>query len=93
MTTGLLIDVVVMTWLGCIGFARLPSAYARLHCVAFVAFGAGLPLTLESFFADGASSRALKVLLLLVLVLVCGAALSHATGRAIALHTMDRKQP
>ena len=91
MIAALLTIAVLATWLGCLGFARLPTAYARLHCVPFVIIAAGIPLTLATFLADGMSSRLLKVLFLMVVLLVSGAALSHATGRAIALHTMNRE--
>ena len=80
---------VVAVWLGCVGFARLRSPYARLHCVPFVTAAAGAPLLLAVFVADGASDRAFKILLLLLLALVGGAALSHASGRAIAMHEMN----
>jgi len=76
-------------WLGCIGFARLRSPYARLHCVPFVTAAAGAPVVIAAFLADGASDRACKILLLVVLALAGGAALSHAAGRAFAMHEMN----
>ena len=93
MITALLALAVVATWLGCIGFARLPTAYARLHCVPFVAIAAGFPITVVTFVADGVSSRALKVLFLQLGMLLIGGALSHASGRAIAIRAIDRQQP
>jgi multicomponent Na+:H+ antiporter subunit G len=90
--TALLVLSVAAIWYGCIGFARLPTAYARLHCVPFVIITGGLPVTVASFLADGISSRALKVLFLLLGMLLVSAALSHASGRAIALRSMDRQQ-
>ncbi len=89
MIAALLILAVLALWLGCLGFGRLPTAYARLHCVPFVIIAVGVPLTLATFLADGVSSRSLKVLFLMVVLLVSGAALAHATGRAIALHAMN----
>jgi multicomponent Na+:H+ antiporter subunit G len=89
----LLVLATAATWLGCIGFARLPTAYARLHCVSFVIVAAGVPVMLASFLADGISSRALKVLFLQLGLLLVGAALSHASGRAIALRSIDRQPP
>jgi multicomponent Na+:H+ antiporter subunit G len=93
MIIALLVLAVVATWLGCVGFARLPTAYARLHCVPFVVIAAGFPVTLATFIADGISDRALKVLFLQLGMLLIGAALSHASGRAIALRSIDRPQP
>jgi multisubunit Na+/H+ antiporter MnhG subunit len=85
----LLTLAVLATWLGSIGFARLRSACARVHCVTFVTVGAGIPVALASLLADGFSSRALKIVLLELVLLVCGAALAHATGRAIAMREMS----
>jgi multisubunit Na+/H+ antiporter MnhG subunit len=72
-------------WLGCFGFLRLRTALDRLHVVTFVAAGAGLPIAAAAFIADGASDRAWKILLLVVLQLGTGAALAHAIGRAVLL--------
>lgn len=80
---GLLALVVLTAWLGCIGFARLRSALDRVHCVAFVNTAAGTALTVAAFVADGGSSRAFKILLVACLSLLAGAAMSHATGRAL----------
>lgn len=77
--------VVLAVWLGCAGFARLSAPLDRLHCVAFVNATAGIALTVVAFVADGASTRALKILLITVVSLLGGAALSHASGRALLL--------
>jgi multicomponent Na+:H+ antiporter subunit G len=81
----LLALVVGATWLGCLGFARLRTPLDRLHCVAFVNVTAGTALTVAAFVADGPSVRAFKILLMTVVSLAGGAALSHATGRAVWL--------
>ena len=83
-----LIDVllgllVAVTWLGCLGFARLRTPLDRLHCAAFVNAAAGALLTAGAFAADGPSVRAFKVLLMVAVSLLAGAALSHAAGRAL----------
>lgn len=81
----LLLGVVVLAlWLATWGFARLHSPYDRIHCASFGAAAAGLPLVAAAFVSDGASDRAFKILLLVLLLLVSGATLAHATGRAIA---------
>lgn len=80
-------------WLGCIGFARLRSPFARLHCVPFVAAAAGTPVVIAAFLADGFSDRTGKILLLLLIILIGGAALSHAAGRAFAMHAMNPEDP
>ena len=81
----LLALLVLAAWLGCAGFARLRAPLDRMHCVAFVNVTAGTALTIAAFVSDGVSDRALKVLLITGLSLLAGAAMSHATGRALLL--------
>jgi multicomponent Na+:H+ antiporter subunit G len=81
----LLAILVLAAWLGCAGFARLRTPLDRLHCAAFVNAVSGTALTIAAFVADGVSDRALKVLLITGLSLLAGAAMSHATGRALLL--------
>lgn len=88
--TGLVIDalltvVVLGAWLACAGFARLRTPLDRMHCVAFANTVSGVALSIAAFVSDGASVRALKVLLIVGLSLLAGAAMSHATGRALLL--------
>lgn len=83
---GLLLGVMVASaWLGVAGFLRLRTTLDRVHCVTFVNAAAGLALVATAFVSDGASDRALKILLMVAVSLVSGAALSHATGRALLL--------
>jgi len=86
----LLALAVLTCWLGVAGFARLKSPLDRLHCVTFVNAGAGLAILIAAFVADGASARAIKILVLNAAVLASGAALSHATGRALLLRQRER---
>ena len=81
----LLAVVVLAAWLGGAGFLRLRSPLDRMHCVAFVNAVAGVALTVAAFVSDGASDRALKILLFTVVSLLTGAAMSHAIGRALLL--------
>ncbi len=81
----LLALAVLMSWLGCIGFARLRSPLDRLHCATFVNTASGLAITAAAFAADGISARAGTVLLIAALALLLGAALAHAAGRALLL--------
>ena len=80
---GLLGLLVAVTWLGCLGFARLRSPLDRLHCAGFVNAATGVLLAAVAFAADGPSDRAFKVLLTVAVSLVAGSALSHAIGRAL----------
>ena len=79
----LLAIAVVAAWVGALGFARLASALDRLHCVGFTTIGCGLPIVAAAFVADGPSTRAFKMLLLLAVALVAGAAVNQAVARAI----------
>lgn len=79
----LLIAVVGAGWLGIAGFAQLRMPLDRLHCVTFVNTVCGVLLTAAAFVSDGVSSRAIKILFIVALSLLSGAAMSHATGRAI----------
>lgn len=81
----LLVLLVLAAWLGCAGFARLRSPLDRLHCATFVNAACGAALAAVALVADGASDRALKILLLAVTTLLAGAVLAHATGRALVL--------
>ena len=75
--------LVAATWLGCLGFARLRTPLDRLHCASFVNTAGGVLLAIIAFAADGPSDRAFKILLMVAVTLVAGAALSHALGRAV----------
>ena len=79
----LLACAIASAWIGAIGFLRLESALDRLHCVTFVYVGSGLPVAIAAFLADGPSTRAFKILLLVVVALVAGAAVNQAVARAI----------
>lgn len=86
----LLALAVLACWLGAAGFVRLRRPLDRLHCVTFVNIAAGLPILIAAFIADGPSDRVLKLGLLMVGVVLTGAALAHATGRALRLRTEER---
>jgi multicomponent Na+:H+ antiporter subunit G len=76
---------VLSAWIGCWGFVRMSTALDRLHCAAFVNAAAGLSLTAAVVVQDGARDRTLKMCFVLVILLLGGAALSHAAGRALVL--------
>lgn len=91
--TGALLGIAVLcAWLGCAGFARLRGPLDRLHCVTFVAVTAGTALTVAAWITDGASIRAGKMLFLLVILLVSGAAMTHAIGRALVSRAADGEE-
>lgn len=81
----LLAVMVLAAWLGCAGFARLRAPLDRMHCVTFVNATSGTALVVAAFVADGPSNRAFLILLVAAISLLAGAAMSHATGRALLL--------
>ena len=80
-----LVLMVSSTWLGAFGALRLRSPLDKLHAVAFVNAAAGIALAAAGLFEDGVSTRSVKLACLVAIVLVMGAAVSHAAGRAILL--------
>lgn len=80
---GLLALVVLAAWLGAAGFARLAWPLDRLHCVTFVYVTCGaLTLTAAALWG-GSADDVIKVAVLLAALFVGGAAVAHATARAI----------
>lgn len=88
-TDVLLALAVITAWLGAIGLVGLRTPLDRIHCVTLVNVTAGLALLLAAIVTDGASTRVAKVVLLVAAVLWVGAALSHATGRALWLRARN----
>lgn len=76
---------VLSAWIGCFGALRLRSALDRLHAVAFVNASAAVLVGVAAFLADGISTRSVKLAGLVIFMLVTGAAVSHAVGRALSL--------
>jgi multicomponent Na+:H+ antiporter subunit G len=82
-TAAFLALLVLATWLGAAGFARQRNALDRIHALTFVTVTSG-PLVLLAVLAhEGFSDSTLKILFLVVCALLNGAALSHASGRAL----------
>jgi multisubunit Na+/H+ antiporter MnhG subunit len=76
-------------WLSCLGFLRLRAPLDRLHAASFAGVAVGPLILLATGVAQGANGSFLKVLFLVVTMLLSGATLSHAAGRAI--HLRDRQ--
>jgi multicomponent Na+:H+ antiporter subunit G len=81
--SSLLTISVLAAWLGALGLLTLRTPLDRLHCVTFVNVVAGLALAAAAIVSDGLSDRAGKIVLMVVLSLISGAATAHATGRAL----------
>jgi multicomponent Na+:H+ antiporter subunit G len=76
---------VAASWLSALALLRMPRALDRLHAVSFLNVVLAVLVTAIGFAADGVSTRSLKILFMMVLVVGFGAVLSHAAGRALLL--------
>lgn len=74
---------VLTAWLGAAGFARLAWPLDRLHCVTFVNAACGALLLVAAGLSGDSADDVIKVAILLAASLLGGAAIAHATGRAI----------
>jgi multicomponent Na+:H+ antiporter subunit G len=84
LTAEALLALIVLTvWLGVAGFARLAWPLDRLHCVTFVNICGGVLLLLAAGLWGGSADDVMKVALLAATLLMGGAAIAHATARAI----------
>jgi multicomponent Na+:H+ antiporter subunit G len=81
----LLVLAVLAAWLASAGFARLRAPLDRMHCVAFVNATSGVAVLVAALLAEGPTTRVFKILLIVGIGLLAGAAMSHATGRALLL--------
>lgn len=86
----LLALLVLTAWLGTAGFARLAWPLDRLHCVTFVNIGCGALLLAAAALRGGSPDDVIKVAILLGALLVGGAAVTHATARAIVRRRAPR---
>lgn len=79
----LLAAAVLTAWIGTAGFARLAWPLDRLHCVSFVNITCGALILTAAGLWGGSADVLIKVAMALAALLVGGAALAHATARAI----------
>jgi multisubunit Na+/H+ antiporter MnhG subunit len=88
----ILLGVAVLSaYFACWGLWRFPTALGRLHFVAFANIVTGSGVTVALWCQDGVSSRSLKTLALLAVVVIAGAATTHAGGRAIFVRGGGRR--
>ncbi|HJS87836.1 MAG TPA: monovalent cation/H(+) antiporter subunit G [Acetobacteraceae bacterium] len=89
----LLAAATLSAWLACLGFARLRGALDRLHCATFAAATVGPAVLVAAFASQGGSPSVAKVVFLLACLLLSGAALSHAIGRALIWRDQHGGEP
>jgi multicomponent Na+:H+ antiporter subunit G len=81
---GLLLFCVLSAWLGALAFGRLTTVLDKLHCLAFVNVTAGICLVGAALIADaGLTTRTAKIIAIVLIQLISGAATVVAAGRAI----------
>lgn len=76
---------VLATWLSAFALLRQSRALDRLHAVSFLNVATGVLVTAAAFASDGVSGRSLKILFMMIVLVACGAVLSHAAGRALLM--------
>jgi multisubunit Na+/H+ antiporter MnhG subunit len=86
----LLALAVITAWLGAAGFARLAWPLERLHCVTFLNITSGALILAAAGVRGGAADDVIKVAMLIGVLLVGGAAIAHATARAILQRRASR---
>ncbi len=89
----LLAVATLSVWLACAGFVRLRGPLDRLHCATFVASTAGPAVILAAFASQGGSPSVVKVVFLFACLLLSGAGLSHAIGRALIWRDRQGAEP
>lgn len=88
----LLLAGVLAAWLAALGLLRRRDPLDRLHLVSFVNVATGLPVAVAALLQGGASSRSVKVVLLLGITWIAGAVLAHASGRALVVRKAAGEQ-
>jgi multicomponent Na+:H+ antiporter subunit G len=86
----LLALAVIAAWLGVAGFVRLAWPLDRLHCVTFVNVTCGVSILIAAALTGGSLDDVIKFALLLGALLLGGAAIAHATARAIVRRRAPR---
>lgn len=86
----LLALAVLAAWLGAAGFLRLAWPLDRLHCVTFANVTCGVSILIAAALWGGSPEDVIKLTLLLGALLLGGAAIAHATARAIVRRRAPR---
>lgn len=87
----LLAFAVLVAWVMALAFVRMPSQFGRLHAITFFNLVVGGATTAAVVVADGFTARSFQAVLIWLVVVVGGALLSHAIGRALQLRQGGRE--
>ena len=82
---------VAMALLAIVAFLRLATPFERLHAASFVAVAATACFVAAAFVTDGVTGRSLKMVLILVVLVLSGAAANHAVARAVHIRGGERR--
>jgi multisubunit Na+/H+ antiporter MnhG subunit len=84
---------VATSWLGAAAFLFLAAPYDRLHVAAYVTLAAGFFVTLAVIASHPASALVLKAVIIYAALIVTGAIINHAIGRALRLRDESGDRP
>lgn len=82
---------VLMAWLGTFAFVRLDTPLERVHAISFINITVVGSLVIAGFLGQGVTPQTLKLCFIWIAMVLIGALLSHATGRAIYLRSGERR--
>lgn len=83
--------VVLASLIGAVALVRLETPFEKLHTGSFIGAAGGIALMAAGFVADGVTDRSLKLVLIVVVLLIAGAAANHATARALHFREGERR--
>lgn len=91
--TALLAFAVLITLLSSLGVLVMRDPYQRIHYMAPAASVAAMAIAAAVLLAEGFNQAGIKSLLVLVVLFLMNAVLSHATARAGRIREFGRWQP
>ncbi len=78
---------VIIALICCLGLAVMPDPYEKMHYMATVSTISGFFVLVAVVIKEGAGQAAIKTSLILILLLIMNAVLTHATARAARVRT------
>jgi multicomponent Na+:H+ antiporter subunit G len=82
---------VLAAWLAVAAYMRLRTPLQRLHALSFLNAVSGSCFLIGVWLSDGASTRALKSVLIWVMMLLVGALLAQGSARMLLLREQERR--
>ncbi|AHE67233.1 cation:proton antiporter [Legionella oakridgensis] len=91
LTTVLLFLGIAIECLSCIGLFIMPTAYARLHYLSPATSLGALLIGVAILLKEGFNQQGIKTIVVILLLILMGPILTHATARTIHIRTHKRK--